>query len=192
MALPDLAPLPRFSRGVPWTLPQKTRLNLGCGRKYDNDAVNLDIPTSDVRADVWHDLNLRPWPFESDTFEEVTAHDVIEHLRDVIPTMEEIHRICRAGAVVRITLPHFSCANAYTDPTHVHYFSLFSFDYVTGERAFYTAARFRMRRRELIFKPTFLNHFIWRIAKRSPAEYERRWAWMFPAWFLSFELEVVK
>ena len=177
------APVPSLS---------KTKLNLGCGRKYDENAVNVDIPSSDVVADVWHDLNLRPWPFEDDTFESVVAEDVIEHLRDVIPTMEEIHRVCRSGAVVRITLPHFSAANAYTDPTHLHYFSLFSFDYVTGERAFYTAKRFRMVRRELIFKPTVLNKLVWRLAKRYPEEYERRWAWMFPAWFLSFELEVVK
>ena len=92
---PDHAPIPAA----------QTLLNLGCGRKYRDGAVNLDIPSSDVRADVWHDLNLRPWPFEENTFTEVVANDVIEHLRDIIPSMEEIHRICRPGAVVRMTLP---------------------------------------------------------------------------------------
>lgn len=33
---------------------------------------------------------------------------------------------------------------------------------------------------------------IWRIANRYPQAYERRWAWLFPAWFLSFELEVIQ
>lgn len=186
MPQPDVMPAPAVDSAL------KTRLNLGCGKKYDHGAVNVDIRTSEVRADVWHDLNIRPWPFEDDTFEEVIAQDVIEHLRDIIPTMEEIHRICRPGAVVRITLPHFSCANAYADPTHQHYFSLFSFDYVTGERAFYTTKRFRIRRRSIVFQPTVLNKIVWRLANRYPDEYERRWAWMFPAWFLSFELEVVK
>jgi SAM-dependent methyltransferase len=177
---------------LPLNRAAKVKLNLGCGSKYDRDAVNLDIASSNVRADVWHDLNLRPWPFEDDSFEEVIAYDILEHLRDTIPTMEEIHRVCRPGAEVRITVPHFSCANAYTDPTHLHYFGLFSFDYVTGARGPYTSKRFRMLHRELVFQPTVINKIIRRIATRSPEEYERRWAWMFPAWFLSVELEVVK
>jgi hypothetical protein len=44
----------------------------------------------------------------------------------------------------------------------------------------------------IIFASTLLNRLVWRIANRWPAGYERRWAWMFPAWFLYFELEVVK
>jgi hypothetical protein len=33
---------------------------------------------------------------------------------------------------------------------------------------------------------------VFQLANRWPHEYERRWAWMFPAWFLYYELEVVK
>jgi hypothetical protein len=33
---------------------------------------------------------------------------------------------------------------------------------------------------------------VWRLANRYPAAYERRWAWIFPAWYLYFELEVDK
>ena len=180
-----------------WTAPlvdfaQKKTLNLGCGQKYRDDAVNVDVPRSNVRADLWYDLNQRPWPFENDTFQEVLAFDIVEHLRDLLLTMEEIHRVCRNGAIVRITVPHYSSANAFTDPTHLHYFGLFSFDYVTGQHAFYNASRFRTIRREFIFHPTLVNKLVWRLAKRYPAEYERRWAWIFPAWYLSFELEVVK
>lgn len=47
--------------------------------------------------------------------------------------MEEIHRVCADGAIVRITLPYYSRGNAFADPTHRHYFSLFSFHYFTGE-----------------------------------------------------------
>src|SRR4051812_33063329 len=77
-------------------------LNLGCGRKHLPGAVNLDV-TLDTSPDVVHDLNRRPWPFPDDSFREVVALDVIEHLDDVIGSMEEIHRVCRDGAVVRIT-----------------------------------------------------------------------------------------
>jgi len=168
-------------------------LNLGSGFKPVPGAVNLDV-TSATNPDVVHDLNVAPWPFEADSFDEIHAKDVIEHLDNILQTMEEIHRVGRPGAVVQITVPHFSCSNAFTDPTHRHYFGIFSFHYFTGENEFpfYTSARFRCRASQIVFHPTLLNKIIWRLAARWPAEYERRWAWIMPAWFLSFELEVVK
>jgi hypothetical protein len=172
---------------------QKSKLNLGCGNKHIPDAVNLDV-TADTSPDVVHDLNQRPWPFPDNSFEEVSASDVIEHLDDVIGSMEEIHRICQDKAVVKITVPHFSSGNAFTDPTHRHYFSFYSFHYVTGEHdfSFYTRCRFRRKSIRMIFYPTLVNKLIWRLANKWPQAYERRWAWMFPAWFMSYELEVIK
>jgi SAM-dependent methyltransferase len=168
-------------------------LNLGCGRRRVNGAVNVDV-TVETSPDVVHDLDVRPWPFPDAYFDEVLAHDVVEHLAETIGTLEEIHRVCRLGARVKITVPHFSCSNAFTDPTHRHYFGRFSFDYVTDghELSFYSRARFVERTCRIIFHPTLLNKLVWRLANRYPAEYERRWAWIFPAWFLSVELEVIK
>jgi hypothetical protein len=96
--------------------------------------------------------------------------------------------------LVRITVPHFSCANAFTDPTHQHFFGASSFSYVTGEHefSFYTKARFRSRARNLIFHPTPLNRIVSRAANKWPGAYERRWVWLFPAWFIYFELEAMK
>jgi SAM-dependent methyltransferase len=168
-------------------------LNLGCGLRRIDGAVNLDV-TRATGPDVLHDLNVRPWPFPDDSFREVLAFDVIEHLEDVLATFEEIHRVCRGGASVRIAVPHFSCGNAFTDPTHRHFFGYFTLDCLTegDEHSFYTRARFRIRHRQIIFRPTLLNKFVWRLANRYPARYEGRWTWMFPAWFLSVEMEVLK
>jgi SAM-dependent methyltransferase len=171
----------------------KRVLNLGCGNKHLPHAVNLDI-TSATSPDIVHDLNVRPWPFPDNHFNEVHMMDVLEHLDDVLATVQELHRVCTAGAIVKIVVPHFSSANAFTDPTHCHYFGYFSFDYFTGEHehSYYTSCRFRHRQRSLIFHRSLTNKVIWRLANRWPARYEERWAWMFPAWFLSFELEVLK
>src|SRR5947209_14818087 len=127
-------------------------LNMGCGRKRVAGAVNLDV-TPDTGPDVLHDLNVRPWPFPDDHFGEVLAHDVVEHLEDVLKTFEEIHRVCRDGARVRLAVPHFSSGNAYTDPTHRHFFGYFTLDCLTeeDEHSFYTRARFRMLHRQIIF-----------------------------------------
>jgi SAM-dependent methyltransferase len=171
----------------------RTVLHLGAGRKYQPDAVNVDVVAA-TKPDVVHDLDCRPWPFPDDHFSEVRAHDVIEHLDDVVRTMEEIYRVARDGALVKVTVPHFSCANAFTDITHRHYFSAASFNYFTGDNEFnfYTDCRFRKQAASIIFAPTLVNKVVHRLANRWPAAYERRWAWMFPAWFLYFELVVVK
>ena len=169
----------------------KTVLNLGCGNRHIADAVNLDI-TPDTNPDVVHNLNNTPWPFPDKQFERVVMLDVMEHLDDVLKTMEEIHRICKDHAILELTVPHFSCANAFTDPTHRHYFGRLSFNYFTGEHlfSFYTRKRFRGKTAQIVFKPTLLNRIVLRLANRFPEEYERRWAWIFPAWFLFFQLEV--
>jgi SAM-dependent methyltransferase len=174
-------------------LEERTILHLGSGRKYNPDAVNVDLVAS-TGADIIHDLDRTPWPLDNDRFREVWAYDVLEHLDDLVATMEEIHRVCVPGAVVKITVPHYSCHNAFTDITHRHYFSRFSFDYFTGEHefAFYTECRFRTRAASIVFYPSLVNKVVWRLANRFPKRYEQRWAWMFPAWFLYFELEVVK
>jgi SAM-dependent methyltransferase len=178
---------------LPPGLLERETLNLGCGLKRAPGAVNLDI-TPETNPDITHDLNHLPWPFPDNHFREVLAYDVIEHLDDFIAVMEEIHRVCRDQAVVRLTVPHFSCANAYTDPTHRRAFGYFSMDYVTGEHElqFYTRARFRKLSGRMMFYPSLLNKLVWRLANRYPAAYERRWTWMFPAWYLYFELEVRK
>jgi SAM-dependent methyltransferase len=168
-------------------------LNLGCGRKRMDGAINLDR-IADTQPDLVHDLNRMPWPFPDDTFRAVYASDVIEHLDDVVKVMEEIHRVSLDGAIVYITVPHFSCSNAFTDPTHRHCFGYSSFDYFAegNELSFYSHARFRRRTASLIFYPTLLSKVVWRLANRYPLLYERRWAWIFPAWYLYFEMEVVK
>jgi SAM-dependent methyltransferase len=169
-------------------------LNLGSGKDRSiTDAVTVDINPS-TSPDVIHDLNNVPWPLDDDTFDIIYCKDIIEHLGDIVKTMEELHRVARAGARIHITTPHFSCANSYTDPTHRYHLGFFSFDYFTGQNQwdFYTKARFKKVKAGLVFYPKFKNKLIWRIAKRWPAFYEEHMAWIFPAWFMSFELEVLK
>jgi SAM-dependent methyltransferase len=184
---------PKESLELSSALEKFSVLNLGAGRKRRSDALNVDL-VADTNPELVWDLNRLPWPLPSNHFREILAYDVIEHLDNLIPVIEEIHRVCAPGAVVRITLPHFSCANAFTDPTHRHYFSWFSFHYFTGENQweFYTTRRFKRIGGLIHFYPTLLNKIVWRLANRYPEAYERRWAWIFPAWFLAFELEVIK
>ena len=186
-------PIEPPATSLPIHLASRNILHLGAGKKYAADAVNVDVVAA-TSPDFVHNLDVLPWPLPSGHFREVRAYDVIEHLTDIVMAMEEIHRVCSDGAVVKITVPHYSCSNAFTDPTHRHYFSAASFNYFTGDSEFdfYTDRAFRKQSVRIVFHPTLTNKLVHRLANRWPAAYERRWAWMFPAWFLYFELIVVK
>jgi SAM-dependent methyltransferase len=178
---------------LPTRCAERRVLQLGSGRKYHADAVNVDLVAA-TKPDIIHNLDITPWPLPSGHFREIWAFDVIEHLDDVVRAMEEIHRVAAPDAVVKITVPHYSCANAFTDITHRHYFSAASFNYFTGDNEFdfYTESRFRKQAANIVFAPSLVNKVVHRLANRYTAAYERRWAWLFPAWFLYVELVVVK
>ncbi|MGA7872173.1 MAG: glycosyltransferase family 4 protein [Candidatus Binatus sp.] len=124
------------------------------------------------------------------------ATHVIEHPHDTVATMEEIHRVCRHGATVKIVTPHFSSPNAFTDPTHCHFFGYYSFQFFTGEHPnAFGEPRFRRRNTWLVFPPTrtrILERVGARLANWNPPRYERRFSAFFPAEELHNELEVVK
>ena len=175
--------------------PAHDILYLGCGDKENREEPGLRIDVSPAtKPDILHDLNQFPWPLPANVFKKIVCHDVLEHLENLIRVMEEIHRIAKPGAIISITLPHFSSSNSYTDPTHRHHLGIFSFDYFCDQNqwGFYTPVRFKKIRSEIHFHPNLINKIIWRIAKKNPKLYEERLTWMFPAWFVSFELEVIK
>lgn len=124
------------------------KLNMGCGSRVREGFVNADI----VRlpgVDVVCNFARFPWPFRDNTFGEVLALDVLEHLPDTLRTMEELYRVTRGGATITIKVPHYKHSNAYKDPTHVRFFMEESFDYFgKNEYSFYTKARFEVVRVE--------------------------------------------
>ncbi len=172
--------------------PDTKVLELGCGqKKIVSHSTSVDInPRS--RADVIHDLNRTPYPFENDSFDVLIAEHVLEHLEDMILVMQEVHRICRPSALVFVEVPHFSSSEFFTDPTHRHSFSTRSFDYfVPGTELHefrYSTASFRKRNVHL----SGFNRHIERWVNRHLALYERRFAFLYPAHVIRFELEVIK
>lgn len=169
-------------------------LNLGSGkRELSVETFRVDINPA-TNPDLVHDLNQTPWPIESEQFDEIYCVEVIEHLTDVVKTMEEIHRVGKSGAKVHITTPHYSCSNSFTDPTHKHHLGFFSFDYFTGQNEwdFYTKARFKRLAARINFYGRYKNFHVSWFANKFPRCYEEHFAWAFPAWYLSFQFEILK
>lgn len=120
-------------------------LDVGCGVNKHPGAIGLDR-NPNTRADVIADLDHFPFPFRDSTFREVRATHVIEHVADVIRTMEEFHRLLAPGGRVIVITPHYTDFSSFCDPTHRWHLNSFSFRYFTGDDGgfgYYSAARFR-------------------------------------------------
>lgn len=135
------------------------KLNIGCGRHNKKGYVNLDV-TKLPGVDVAHDLDKFPYPFKDNTFEEVTADYILEHVGDLVRVMRELHRICKPNAFIRINVPYYNSQGAFQDPTHKWFFTLTTFDYFTQDSFFdyYTNYKFEIIRKEAM--PTKLGRLI--------------------------------
>ena len=169
-------------------------LDIGCGTSKTPVAIGIDCsPLSD--ADVICDLATFPWPFEDDTFDRVICSHILEHLGDLIGTMQEIHRITKPGGVIEIESPYFTSRNAWTDPTHVHHFTLRSFDYFVEDTPFgfrYTEPLFRIAERRVTFGSSVFDLIAKLLYRMSPDRYEKRFAFIFPGRNIVVRLEAEK
>jgi SAM-dependent methyltransferase len=139
-------PIPlSHSRCYSAVLPQPRILDVGCGIHKQPGSIGIDRnPAS--RADVLVDLDRFPYPFADSSFDRLTAIHVIEHVNDVIRTMEEFHRLVRPGGTVRIETPHYTDFSSFCDPTHKSHLNSFSFRYFGenhGGFGYYSAVKFR-------------------------------------------------
>jgi len=121
-----------------------TILDVGCGINKKAGAVGVDRnPAS--RADVIADLDKFPYPFRDSAFDGLQAVHVIEHLSDVIRSMEEFHRLVRPGGEVFIVTPHYTDFSSFCDPTHSWHLNSFSMRYFGPDHAgfgYYSTVRF--------------------------------------------------
>lgn len=136
--------------------PNPKILDLGCGKKKRQGSIGVDY--SDRHdADVIHNLNVFPYPFMDNEFDEIYLDNVLEHLHDPMRVMEEVHRISKAGGQVKVIVPYFRSAWAFIDPTHQHFFTVDSFayydpDHLICQRYDYVKTRFKVER--VVFNET--------------------------------------
>lgn len=81
-------------------------------------------------AAVNYDLN-KGIPLPDNSVGVINASHVIEHLKDPLLTMKEIHRVLAHGGWAFIEVPSTDGRGAFQDPTHVSYWNENSFLYYT-------------------------------------------------------------
>jgi len=171
-------------------------LDVGCGASKHKGCLGVDlrkVKGVDVIADA------SCLPFKDDCFDKIFLSHLVEHIYDIVTFMKEIWRVSNGGATVCLWTPHFTAYHSYRDPTHLHHFTIQSFDYfdrtteLGREFRFSGEFDFRIRNKKIMFtKRIFWNYLIERLANRYPLIYERILGWIFSADHLYFEMEVIK
>lgn len=172
-------------------------LDLGCGKKKRPDAIGVDY--SDRHdADVIHDLNVFPYPFDNDSIDYVYLDNVLEHLERPMRVMEEVYRITKPGACVKVIVPYFRSVWAFIDPTHKTCFTVDSFAYydprhVICQRYDYTDARFLVEK--IVFNESLENGWIKKLviglANKYPNHYEAYLSHLYPLDDITYYLKKI-
>lgn len=115
-----------------------TELLLGCGHSREKRLSNSDkgwheLVTVDrfpeCKPDILHDLEFKPWPLASGSFDEVHAYDVLEHLgrqgdyKSFFDDFSEIYRLLKPDGLLFGITPAIASAWVWGDPSHTRLIS---------------------------------------------------------------------
>ena len=101
--------------------------NLQCLRRYGS-AVGLDVSPDALRLARQRQVSLlcqadcaEGLPFRAETFDLVTAFDVLEHVREDHWLMAELARVLKPGGRLLVHVPAYPWLYSYWDRAHGHY-----------------------------------------------------------------------
>lgn len=196
---PALASRPPQSDSVAAADRQERVLELGCGFNKRAGAFGVDM-IAGSHADLIHNLNDYPYPFEDSSWDRIICFDVLEHVDDFVRTIEEVWRIAKPSATIEISGPFMSSVHFYTDPTHKRALTSRSFDYFCPDRPFYrygySKAAFELLSceydRGALGHRTGLARWLTAWANKHKDKYEERYAFWYPMLQVDFTLRVIK
>ena len=97
--------------------------------------TTLDIEPRHGTDFVWN-LNVTPWPFDDDSFDEIHAYEILEHLghqgnaKEFFAHFWEIYRILRPLGYLAGSVPQWDDMWAWGDPSHTRVINEGSFTYL--------------------------------------------------------------
>ena len=94
------------------------KLNIGSGYDKREGYVNIDINKT-TNPDIVVDLEKGKLPFKDNSVDEIIANMVLEHIVNLEPLINEIHRVMKKGAVLKIVVPYI---NSQLSIDHVRIF----------------------------------------------------------------------
>lgn len=124
-------------------------LLLGCGHRKDKqiyqedkkewtELITLDINPK-ANPDIIHDLNILPYPFEDNTFDEIHAYEVMEHIgkqgdyKFFFDQFSELWRILKPYGTFIFSCPSYKSTWAWGDPGHTRVITAGSLSFLDQE-----------------------------------------------------------
>lgn len=104
------------------------KVNLGSGKNYLEGYVNIDVNPM-WRPDIVCDIS--NCNIDSNSCGEILAHDVLEHIPDLVSAMTNCLSMLKEGGTMDISVPYYLSLGAWQDPTHVRAFNENSWLYYT-------------------------------------------------------------
>ena len=143
------------------------KLNLGSGKDWREDCLNIDIndywmpdAVLDLAQPQAKTIELTTERFGSITleqgcFDEILANDVLEHIPHLTSAMGSALRLLAPGGLFRIQVPYDLSWGGWQDPTHVRAFNERSWLYYTDWFWYlgWTEARFAVDALEFVLSP---------------------------------------
>ena len=159
----------------------KKKLNVGCGDLKFEDCLNIDI-NKDCNPDLVWDCNRIPYPFINGWFDEIISIHSLEHLNNPTEVLNEWKRILKDDGIIRLRLPHCSCAIGHT-PEHKTSWNYHS--WILEDRGF------KVKKIKLSFlrEHPIINKFVNPFLNIAPRYYERFLCWIFPCAEIVIELQ---
>ena len=112
-------------------------LELGCGEsKLYPRSIGVDVldyPCVDVVGDVHDVLDAIP----TASVDHVYSNHFFEHVDDVDRLLDQLGRVMKPGATMRVLVPHALNPHFYSDPTHKSFFALYTFAYLADSKLFH-------------------------------------------------------
>ena len=105
-------------------------LNLGAGNSILVGFDNHDFKKHRDEIDIVFDLDKFPYPILDNTYNNVRAIDVLEHLENPLEAVNEIHRILKPNGVFFAKCCGWKNPNFWVDITHKKAFDINSMDYL--------------------------------------------------------------
>jgi ubiquinone/menaquinone biosynthesis C-methylase UbiE len=170
-------------------------LDVGCGTSKIEESIGIDS-NPEVGADVIHDLDTFPYPFENEYFDKVFIRSTLFLLSDPVKVMEEIYRISKPGAEIVVVQPYFRSVWNFVDPYvksfgTVHSFAFYDPKDPICNRYKYSKARFTVEAikfDEHLEKKGWLKRILVSFAEKMPRRYEMYLSHIFPLDMITYYL----
>ncbi len=177
----------------------KIKLNFGSGRDIKKSTknekwINLDIAEL-YGVDVRHDLTKFPYPFPDNYFDEILGLGSLELINaDFIKIMEELHRVCKPNAIIKIRSPVFPNMCSAQDPLTKKFMTWNTFEYFDSKNGYdyYSKARFKTINRKYIYSLNQKLKWLSFFPNLFPVFYTRFLFFLFPSNNIYYELRAVK